>query len=806
MHEFCHLYDEEPINSYDYYQNSNGSNNWNHLSNCRCQYSPEIFCPSCSTSGYYCSGHCGCEECQDLYSDYSEYIYPALGSYNARANSRGLNALNCVENENNAKYLSTGNRLHSTHRKRNILYLNRYNKENYSSYDSITSEISSTTTPEMNISPRSGRVSFNVPKCSINDDRSNNTSTSLAKDSFHSCLACNSCQIETVFDNKDRMSSKSTINHSSNQTINEALSGTYRTPLSAKQQRRKVNSGYFEFVSPTRNQTASTFPNRALSASKRETSSFGVDILKKPIHYGYFEVKERGYDSDHERISLLELDKVPTKMSKQIDTTHLKESTMIDKSLSANFGRAAVKTSNKSLLANINVKNYRTLTQSDIAKIVNKLMQNQVLQKRGIKISQMQSNSSKSLTNFKKNASSKQSLAKVRSSTHDTKKKVKTVRSLSEGSVHDRKESTQKSQQKVTSYKNSLNAALDKLETQITKKIKTVLTSYMDTPTKKPLVTLYNSNTDNTRRTHLPNTEPKHDKNSTGTNPSRCMITLEDIIDSEEVEIDTSDFDGRSSVSQISLPAQNGCNYNSDVSSHNTEHINSTYASPECYEITNYQNHPSERDVVKNAGEVTFVTQAILPQHNRSGYSEKYRDYSTSCCGASNTYSNPSPPRKYNSSIGNSDSVATGERCTSNPPESLGRYHQHTSRDKSTDTARPKEVASKTHNALESDMREEDALHTTRDSDASESKRPGTPTIRPVLRRQRKLVPRQYTSSLRDVSQKQHTAHISERYKTGEVSITNRSHNNPEPSEERRRSNKSRSTKSGKYKYTRVTE
>ncbi|KAK9708457.1 hypothetical protein QE152_g27188 [Popillia japonica] len=234
-------------------------------------------------------------------------------------------------------------------------------------------------------------------------------------------------------------------------------------------------------------------------------------------------------------------------MSKQIDTTQFKELMMLDKSLSAHLGRIEVQTADKALFANIPPDHRKCLTQSDIERIVKRISKYGILQpKRSNKM--VQSVSNRSFTNV--NIKSSRSITKRRGGNAS---RLKAVKSLSEGSIRIHKNTTrtiQKTQDKIVPYKNYLDAALDKLETQITKKIKKALTNYSDVPNKKSV----NQN---------------YCKTEIGTSPSPTMVTPEDIIDSEEVEIGSSDFEKRSSLSHTFWNKSSKSNYNSDVSSYN---------------------------------------------------------------------------------------------------------------------------------------------------------------------------------------------------------------------------------------------
>ncbi|KAK9708456.1 hypothetical protein QE152_g27189 [Popillia japonica] len=89
----------------------------------------------------------------------------------------------------------------------------------------------------------------------------------------------------------------STINRSSNQTVESKTSkGILKTYLGDRKYKKRINSGYFEFVSPTRIQSSSNSYVTPRS-SKAKNNPVGFDMLKRPIHYGYFEVKERNYES-----------------------------------------------------------------------------------------------------------------------------------------------------------------------------------------------------------------------------------------------------------------------------------------------------------------------------------------------------------------------------------------------------------------------------------------------------------------------------------------------------------------------------
>lgn len=391
----------------------------------------------------------------------------------------------------------------------------------------------------------------------FSDDQANKT-----VDSFHSCLPCDSHQIETVYDNKKQVSSKSTVNQSSNQSVESNSSKSIlKTRMDRRNERKKKNSGYFEVVSPT--QVRSINNPRGLPTNNPNF------LPKRPIHYGYFEVKEKpcaGNTPVFERNPvLLELDKVPTKISKQIDTSHFKQSTMLDKSLSANIARSDVKTSDKALTADLGVNSRKEFTQSDLLKIVKTISKKQSPQ---VKTSDkmVQSISDKSLTSFKATGS-----ATKEKSSGMCKRKLKAARSLSEGSIHSRKrtaakQTTPRSKDKVASYRNYLDAALGKLETQISKRIKSALTYYGDEPRKKSLVTLFQCVTDNARKRTACD-----EKRHVGVNCTPSMQSFEDIIDSEEVEVNTSDFEERSATSLADCEIKPQFNCDSDISSFNVD-------------------------------------------------------------------------------------------------------------------------------------------------------------------------------------------------------------------------------------------
>lgn len=572
--------DDTANDSYGYYRNAYEEED-------NCDYGNSCHCYECCANSYNTNStdcyYSGCSNSDNFGANqYDLWDYMSNASYRARRNYLGVGdreaqeergSCSCPNHDVSQNYsvdnylLGRRQNYHPKHLRRCKTYCH-YNMADHAcgTSQNILPVNTSVPTHRQSRIPHNYHVGFTKPEPSVIPV----SSDSLRKDSYHSRLPCNSSQVEMVYENQRHLSSKSTINQSSMQTLDSKASRSIlrKKPL---QKQEKVNSGYFEIVSPTHTQSSSI-----ASANLYEQNSVAVsETSKKALHYGYFEVKERNYvhsSTDQIRkISLSELDNVPIKISKEVDTTHLKQSIMLDKSLSANIPQPRAKTSDKALLVDINPPTIHPLTHGDIVKIINSISKNQALQvKKSDKM--VQSTSNKSLTSFKSPVSVKTSHGKSKRSFHKHKTALKAVKSISEGSIHltrkvSSKYSTHRNHEKadIKNYKGYLDAALSKLENQITNKFKSVLLNYTEAAQKKrSVVTIYNSAT---------KCAPK--KNEIGTIPSPTMQTEEDLIDSEEVEIGSTAYDEKSSLlSEVRAADCKNCNHTSDVSSYTTERTN----------------------------------------------------------------------------------------------------------------------------------------------------------------------------------------------------------------------------------------